>query len=283
MILRTIVLAAATLWASGAQAAPNVVATLPPVHSIVAAVMAGAGEPVLLNDGRGDPHHGSLKPSQLRALAAAELVVRVGAAMEESLEDAINALPESVPVVAMQSLPLYDASERELLDPHRWLDPAQAAALATAVAETLAKMDAENDALYRANAQKFALSATAVQSEIEERLTPFEGRPFITMHDGLAHLERASGLERVDTADAGHGVALGAARMQRLRTLLASQPDVCVLADVGTSVRAISALTADTSARIVEIDPLGVKFGNGPDQWRTTMDALIAAIAGCFA
>jgi zinc transport system substrate-binding protein len=60
----------------------KVVATIKPVHSLVAQVMAGLGQPVLLVDGQASPHSFSLKPSDARALADAEVVVRVAASVE---------------------------------------------------------------------------------------------------------------------------------------------------------------------------------------------------------
>jgi len=64
------------------QAAPKTVVTIKPVHSLVAGVMAGIAEPTLLIDGAGSPHDHALKPSEARALAAADLVVWVGPEIE---------------------------------------------------------------------------------------------------------------------------------------------------------------------------------------------------------
>ncbi len=62
---------------------PNVVASIEPVHSLVAAVMAGVGEPLLLVGGGASPHTASLRPSQAAALQSADLVFWIG----ESLGD----------------------------------------------------------------------------------------------------------------------------------------------------------------------------------------------------
>ena len=59
------------LTVSTAQAAPNVVASIKPVHSLVASVMAGIGTPHLVLDGGASPHGFSLKPSDAAALSQA--------------------------------------------------------------------------------------------------------------------------------------------------------------------------------------------------------------------
>src|SRR5688500_10128288 len=70
----------------GARAeAPNVVASIAPVHSLVASVMQGVGEPTLLIPASVSEHDYALKPSDVRAIAGADLVVWVGESLETYL------------------------------------------------------------------------------------------------------------------------------------------------------------------------------------------------------
>ncbi len=91
--MRSHVLAAATLLlgatAAPAQAAPNVVATILPVQSLAAAVMAGVGEPELLLAPGTSPHAYALKPSEAAMLEEAELVLWIGPALETFLADTL--------------------------------------------------------------------------------------------------------------------------------------------------------------------------------------------------
>ncbi|HEY9009560.1 MAG TPA: zinc ABC transporter substrate-binding protein, partial [Devosia sp.] len=67
-----LVLAAMLLGSAPALAeVPKVVATIKPIHSLVAAVMGDLGTPSLIVRGVASPHTYSLKPSEARALAAA--------------------------------------------------------------------------------------------------------------------------------------------------------------------------------------------------------------------
>ncbi len=78
------------LWCSPAIAdAPKVVADIAPVHSLVAMVMDGVGEPVLLLDASSDPHGGALRPSQARALGGADVVVWMGAGLTPWLAETV--------------------------------------------------------------------------------------------------------------------------------------------------------------------------------------------------
>ncbi len=76
------VFAAALTVTTAAGAAPKVVVTVPPLHSLTALVMAGRGEPALLLPGGASPHIYVLKPADARKLAHADIVIRVGASLE---------------------------------------------------------------------------------------------------------------------------------------------------------------------------------------------------------
>lgn len=84
---------------------PAVVATIPPVHSLVAAVMAGVGEPRLLIKGAASPHTASLRPSDAAALQGADLVFWIGDGLEAFLVKPLTALPEKAEVVALAEAP----------------------------------------------------------------------------------------------------------------------------------------------------------------------------------
>lgn len=87
--LAALVLAA---LAGPAGAAPRVVADIPPVHSLVARVMAGVGAPELLTPPGASPHGHALRPSEAERLEAAELVFWIGEALTPQYEPAIEAL-----------------------------------------------------------------------------------------------------------------------------------------------------------------------------------------------
>ena len=70
---------------------PAVVTDIPPVQSLVAAVMGDLGGPEVLAGGGADAHSYQLRPSQARALANAGVVFWVGHEMTPWLERALEA------------------------------------------------------------------------------------------------------------------------------------------------------------------------------------------------
>lgn len=97
-------LLASTLLASSAVSAiadVNVVASIKPVHSLVAAVMQGVGEPGLIVEGAGSPHNYALKPSQAQMLESANVVFWVGHELEAFLEKPLETIGANAKIVEL--------------------------------------------------------------------------------------------------------------------------------------------------------------------------------------
>ena len=92
--IRTVFLATTVLSTSAtlATADVNVVASIKPVHSLVAAVMQGVGTPDLIVQGAGSPHTYALKPSQAKQLQEANLVFWMSRDLEAFLEKPIEGI-----------------------------------------------------------------------------------------------------------------------------------------------------------------------------------------------
>src|SRR4030081_1608088 len=148
-----------------AAPAPDVLVSIKPLHSIVAAVMEGIGAPELLLTGAASPHSYALKPSDARKIARAEVIFWTGPVLETFLETPLAILAPRARVVALSDaqgvtrLParkagVWEADEDDDhargIDGHVWLDPRNAAAMAAVVARTLATTDPSRAKLYTA-------------------------------------------------------------------------------------------------------------------------------------
>ncbi|MGI9515244.1 MAG: zinc ABC transporter substrate-binding protein [Anderseniella sp.] len=115
---------ASTLLASSAVSAMadvNVVASIKPVHSLVAAVMEGVGEPGLIIEGAGSPHNYALKPSQAKMLESADVVFWVGHEMEVFLEkplETVGANAKAVELMDAHGLVKLEFREGGAFDDH---------------------------------------------------------------------------------------------------------------------------------------------------------------------
>lgn len=106
--VRALLLSTALLVAGVGAAraeAPDVVVSIKPIHSLVAAIMQGVGEPGLIVEGAASPHTYSLKPSNAAALQNADVVFWVGHGLEAFLEKPLESLGGKATVVELDDAP----------------------------------------------------------------------------------------------------------------------------------------------------------------------------------
>ena len=116
--LTTTILVSSTALAS---ADVKVIASIKPVHSLVAAVMEGVGKPELLVEGAGSPHTYSLKPSQAKKLQEANLVFWMSHDLEAFLERSIEGIAtnaKSVSLMESHGLTTLNFREGGAFDAH---------------------------------------------------------------------------------------------------------------------------------------------------------------------
>jgi zinc transport system substrate-binding protein len=92
-------------FAGAAQAAPNVVVSIKPLHALVTQVMDGVAEPGLLVAGNASPHTYTMRPSDAALLEGADIVFWTGHGMELFLESALDSLASDALVVELAEAP----------------------------------------------------------------------------------------------------------------------------------------------------------------------------------
>jgi zinc transport system substrate-binding protein len=90
---------------AASAAAPEVVVSIKPLHSLVAGVTDGIGEPKLLVRGAASPHIYSLRPSDAQALAGADVVFWLGEGLELFLARPLATLAEKARRVELGETP----------------------------------------------------------------------------------------------------------------------------------------------------------------------------------
>lgn len=96
--------AAVLLGGTAFAEAPRVAADIAPVHSMVARVMQGVGEPSLIVAPGASPHEYSLRPSEAAALQDADLVFWIGPDLTPWLQDAIGTLASEATVTELMEV-----------------------------------------------------------------------------------------------------------------------------------------------------------------------------------
>jgi zinc transport system substrate-binding protein len=299
-------LGAAAALAVGLGAAPalaeiKVAATIKPVHSLVAAVMGEVGEPALLLDGPTSPHMSALRPSQAQIIEDSDVVFAVGEGLEAFLHRLIEnddgtrivELVEAPGIELLDYRAVDDADDHDdhegddhehgEVNPHIWLDPANARAMAEHIAEVLGTADPANAARYSDNAEAVIGDLNALESELTARLAPVKERPFLVFHDAYHYFEAAFGLNGLGAIVLNPETPPCARRLQEIRHRIDEAGVVCVFSEPQFEVGYVTTVLEGTEARTASLDPLGVKEEPGPDAYSRIMTELADALAGCLA
>jgi zinc transport system substrate-binding protein len=292
-----------------AAAAPQVVASVKPLHGLVAAVMAGVGEPRLLIS-RGSPHGYSLRPSEARALRQAELVFWIGPGLEAVLVKPLRTLSAQATVIPMAELPglallplraggAWEAEQHGPKDPdghgpaaetvagshnlHIWLDPDNARVMVEAIAAALVQADPPNADRYRRNGAHTLARIEAQDRDLRQRLAPIGNRAYVVFHDGYHYFERHYGLNAVGSIVVSPERAPGARRLREIRARIAELGAVCVFSEPPFESSLVETVVEGSDARTGTLDPLGIRIAPGPQAYFELMDALAAALLSCLA
>ena len=278
-----------------AGAAPKVVASILPVHSLAAALMQGQDEPWLLVPAGQSPHHFSLRPSDAQALQQADLVVWVGPELEGFLRNPLQGVRARVltllDIEAVEVLSAGSAASQEhaqesaepgARDAHLWLDPRNAIAIAETLATALSELDPPHREQYRRNAEQLTQRLKRLDLELEQRLALVQGHPYVVFHDAYRYLERRYGLRPVGVVAVDPERPPGARRVREVRAAIRSSGARCVFSEPQFPSRLVPVLLEDSGARSAVLDPLGTGIPPGPDAYFQLMQQLASALLDCL-
>ncbi len=296
-----------------AGAAPKVVVSLKPIHSLVAGVMAEVGEPTLLITGSASPHSYSLRPSGARALSEADLVFWVGEGLETFLERPLSALAGGAEVVELSSVPGVELLESraggtwEKHDEagiahddhgneddeqsrrpgehnlHIWLDPDNAIAIVKAAVAALSDLDPGHAADYAKNGDELVGRLNALDREMQSDLAPITDRPFVVFHDAYHYFERHYDLNAVGSITVGPDRTPGALRVSEIREKIMDLEASCVFSEPQFAPSVLNTVIEGTSARQGILDPLGADHPAGPEAYFSLMRGLTGSLKKCLA
>jgi zinc transport system substrate-binding protein len=293
-IRKCIVAVALLLFAAQAHADVKVVASIKPIHSLVAAVMRGVGEPQLLLKAAASPHTYTLKPSDAEVLSKAELIFWVGPELETFLAKPIETLASQEKSVALidapaitKSLPrsgsgFADDGDHDTVDPHIWLSPENAKAMVAAIADRLSSIDPANAALYRANAETENERIAELQTRLQAKLAPVNSKGFIVFHDAYQYFEISYGLHATGAIAIHPENPPSAAALMTLRETIGSSAATCVFSEPQFDPKLVEVLTEGTTAKTGVLDPIGANETPGPNLYFNVMEALATSLAACL-
>lgn len=300
---------ATTLEVKNIGQAPLVLVSIKPVHSLVAGIMKGAGEPILLLKGASSPHSFQLKPSDAVLIEKAALIVRIGPSLEVPLNKVFHSLSKASKVMNVIELKeievlkfrsphhheeeeehsVHEAGEHaseehstENTDPHLWLNLNNARQIVLQVSNRLILMDPSNGGLYERNANEVLNKLKTLADEISRKLQPLSGKGYMVFHDAYQYYTEPYGLNFAGSITLNPSTPPSAKHLKELRAELAHEDVGCVFAEPQYSDKILKALTEGSNVKTSMLDPIGVNIDAGEDAYFLMMRDMTNSLADCL-
>jgi len=266
-----------------AKSAPDVVVTIRPLHSLVAGVMEGVGEPYLLLSGRQSVHHLTLKPSQVKAIHNADLLIWIGPIFENYLNKIVQYSNVStlmlMDVEDMVLLPLQ--AESMEVDGHIWLDPMNAIRIVEAVAARLIVSDPENGGVYRENRKNLVQRLVHLDATLASIVKPAQDILYLTYHDSLRYFENRYGL-RSELVTRHPEQPLSVKRVLQVKGIIAANGINCLFYGPDIQPERLAVFQEGLPVIGYAIDPVGFGVKAGPNGYFTIMGRIAQSFEQCL-
>lgn len=268
---------------TAAQAQVNILTSIKPLQLIAQAIQGEQGQAQVLLPPGASPHSFSLRPSDRRRLAEAELFYWIGPDMENFLIPLAKQHQQAS--VAIQSLPnlqlLYYTAEHENeedehehhdehdhhhqpggLDTHLWLSIPNALVIAERMATDLSRLDAQHAPVYQNNLAAFQQRLKTLDNELAQQLAEVQDKNFFVFHEAFNYFEQAYGLQHGGVLAINAEVQPGARHLQEMRQRLEQAGPSCIFTEPPAPPRLAFSLSKDLPIQLQEVDVLGVQAQN---------------------
>lgn len=284
----------------------HIVVSIPPLAAMIAPLLSEQDQLTVLLDAGSTPHGFQLKPSHLRHLNQADLVVSVGTGADAWLQRALrNTASPSLVAIRQPGLVVLpkreggvwakhdhghghhhghkthqDKVEEKRMDGHVWLNLENARVIMDAVAQQLIELDPARAGEVIARQQEAWASLHARQQVWQQQLAPYQNTPFVVMHDAYQYFEQGFGLSAAGTIHVNPEVAPSVRRMQELRHTMVERNVQCVFKEPQFPEGRLDAVVRGTNVKIGSLDPLG--FDGVIRPYEAFYDRLVHDFIACF-
>ncbi|MGY5451224.1 zinc ABC transporter substrate-binding protein ZnuA [Agarivorans sp. MS3-6] len=260
-----LLLIAAPSWASK----PNILVSIKPLQLIVTSLTEGQLEVDYLISPNVSPHDYALRPSDVRRIRQADLVIWVGEELEPFLTKPLSQTNTlQLTLLQLKGLNLIEGQEghdhhqhgdhHHEVDPHIWLGLAETRVIAAAISQQLMALQPQSKKLLEQQLARFNQRLDSLEQEIMEQLAPVKQQGYFVFHDGYSYFERQFGLNRLGEFTINPQRRPGAKTLQSIRQQLEQGSARCIFAEPQFDGALLENISKDSGAQISLLDPLGI-------------------------
>jgi len=309
------------LTSFSAMADIKAVATIKPIHSLLASVMEGVGTPSLIVEGSNSPHNFTLKPSHATMLEEADIIFWVGEDLELFLEKPLESLAKDAKKISLLELPSIQKlkfRESNIHDEHHGHEDEHEGHddehhghedeheeddknhnehmhgefdahvwLDPMNAQAIVlEMAHELSKIDSTNKDIYELNAQKLTSSLDalmERANQIipEKPSFIVFHDAYQYFENRFGIRSEGALTLNPDVLPGAKQIAEIQELIEHENVKCIFSEPQYNPKIIEVLAEDMNVSTGIIDPLGASIDKGPSMYNSLILDIANSLEDC--
>jgi ABC-type Zn uptake system ZnuABC Zn-binding protein ZnuA len=246
--------------ASLAFATPlKVVATLPILKEFAEQVGGNHVQVTSLITGFESEHSYSPKPSDLRMINEARLLLEIGLGLEVWVQGLVkNAGSRGLRVVTTSRdiSVIRDAEDDAHGNPHIWLDPENAKIMTRHIAQALIEADPTNTREYRTNLDDYLKRLSDSEQDLKGRVAMLRDRRIVTYHPAWPYFARRFGFRIEGDIIRQVGSEPTAGELARLARRMKTEKIKVIVSEPQLNQKLAQTLAMETGARIVLLSTL---------------------------
>jgi zinc transport system substrate-binding protein len=259
----------------------QVAVSIPPQETFVKAIAGDKVDIVLMVKAGSSPHNYEPKPSQMTAIANADMYLSIGVEFEDIWLPKFQSLNTKMQTLSLlKGIEKYAISKkhqckgnhadhsdnRERLDPHIWTSPSNVKIIAKNIYEALVSIDVNHTAYYKKNLEVFLASVEETDKAIKSLFARLEfNSAFMVFHPSWGYFAREYHLRQLSVEVEGKSPKPKAlvkliqqAKKEKIKAIFTQIEFSSASADIiakalGIPVIKVSALSVDWSGNLLNI------------------------------
>ncbi len=293
---RLLLITFCTFFASSSLAV-TVLTSVKPIEMITHELVKDTGRVDVLLENNASPHDYALRPSDLRKISSADLIIWFGEGLEPFLTKMLAHTDQKkvLTISSLDQVPFRhfgelhhddehddDGHHHGTQDPHFWLGADTVKVVAQHITRRLIAIDKENSRHYQSNLEQFLHKLDETDQQISSRLTPYQAFPYYVFHDAYGYFEEHYQLSNQGFFTVSPERKPGAKTLIKIRKALAKDEQVCVFAEPQFQPAVIESVMRGTHARLGILDPLASDIDVRDGSYFEFLTQLANSFEQCF-
>jgi len=242
------------------------------------------------------PHTFEPTPLEMMELHNARVFVKIGGGLEFWAEKMLNASSSKglIVVDASSGLPLIreihshglaetpKKSKAESADPHVWLDPVFAKAIADKITAALSKADPSGSAYYRGRSEKYKKDLDMLHNEISDKVKTFKIKEYVTFHPAWNYFSKRYGLRVAGVIEESPGREPSPKHIARIIREVKRINSKVVFAEPQFNPAIAEVIAKEAGAKVLSLDPIGGSNIKGRDTYLGLMRYNLSVMEGAM-